>query len=167
MKATVSELEYSVFERNDKMNVFEKLEQRIIESDCTRLVEDKKLEHMVETIEGKVRDISFENAQLKKQFEQVMEFKMQLLKEFGDVKDQNEKSKEEFMQRVKKQHREMLASYDEVKKFQNEQEHAVSLIKSSMFSNKNFIQELQVRSEHMANNVEKLQRELTILYELK
>jgi hypothetical protein len=152
----VKDLESAVFQKHQKLNIFEQLEKKIVEHECTRVMEDTKLQQNIDNVETHAKEIDFQIENMTKQMEQLYEYKVSLMSEFTKLKEQSEKSKEEIIEKLNQNYTEILSSYDELKKFQNEQEYQMNIQTTRVESNTNYIRDIQKRSDYLLTNLEKV-----------
>ena len=79
---------------------------------------------------------------MKQQMSQVIESKEVLLKQFEGLQKQSEKSKEEFIRKLKESNENMISNVEEIRKQISQMEINVSIVTSKNNSNYNYIQEL-------------------------
>ena len=98
-----------------------------MENECSRVMEDTKLQQNIDNVESHAREIDFLVENMSKQMNQLYEYKVALMEEFTNLKEQSEKSKEEIILKLKENYTEILSSYEELKKFQNDQEYHMNI----------------------------------------
>lgn len=76
-------------------------------------------------------------------------------------------SKEEFMKVMKGEHNNMIDNIDDLRKIIDKQEMQLTITTAKSISNYNYIMELQNRSQELHKNMEKCQRQVTLIQELK
>lgn len=72
-------------------------------------------------------------------------------------------SKEEFMKIMKAEHNKMLDSIEELRKLIDKHEMQLTITSAKSMSNYNYIIELQNRSQELHKNMEKCQRQVTLI----
>lgn len=83
------------------------------------------------------------------------------------MKEAWERSKADFIAQMKYEHSRQLDTIDELRKNMDKQELQLNLTTSKGMTNSNNIKELQNRSEELHRVVEKCQRQVTMIQELK
>eukprot|EP00347_Sterkiella_histriomuscorum_P004867 403358786 len=163
----VKELEYAVFKKNQRLNVFEEIDTKISENERSRAENEAQIWQSIDGIEKQREEWLFEVENVKKRVKGLEEHKDLIYGELRRIQDNSEQTKEDFIMKLKENYTALLQSIEEQKKKLNTQEMNLNLTTSKTMSNTNYIKELQSRSDQFATNIQKCQKELTLLYELK
>ncbi len=167
MQTQIRELEYAVFRKNQRLNVFEEMDTKIADNERQRAENESKIWQTLEGIQKERDEYLFELRNLQKQTQSLEEHKSLIYQELRRQADSYEQTKEDFILKLKENYTNLLKPIEELKKQMGAQEMTLNLTSSKTMSNSNYIKELQSRSDQFATNIQKCQKELTLLYELK
>ncbi|CDW88205.1 UNKNOWN [Stylonychia lemnae] len=167
MQNQIKDLEYSVFKKNQKLNVFEEIDQKIAENERVRAENDARLWYAIEDINKQREDWLFEIDNMKRAVGSLEQNKDMIYQEIRRIQVQNDETKEDFINKLKENYANLLLSIEDLRNNLSNQELNLSLTTSKSMSNSNYVRELQSRSDVFAENIQKCQKELTLLYELK
>ena len=131
----MKELEYTVFRRNQKLAIFDEIDERIANIERTRAENESAIWWEIEAFKKINRDQSFDNENKKMQIESLEKSRETLLAEIQRMKESYEGSKDQFIAIMKQEHNKMLDSIDELRKILERQEMQLNLTSSRGMSN--------------------------------
>ena len=167
MQKQIKDLEYTVLQKGEKLTVFEEIHERITLIEKLRAENESSIQWEIESIKKGNRDQQFDNDNKKRQIESLDRNREMMEQEMQRMKTEYAASKEEFMRVMKGEHNKMIDNIDDLRKIIDKQEMQLTITTAKSISNYNYIMELQNRSQELHKNMEKCQRQVTLIQELK
>lgn len=135
----MKDLEYMVLRKDRRLPVFEEIDERLTKMERARAEGESALLWEIEALKKAGRDQAFDNENKRMQIESLEGARESLLKEMARSKEAYEKSKEEYIGKMKTEHAKMLDHIDELRKRIDSLEGGLSLTSAKSLSNFNNI----------------------------